>query len=357
MSEGSKFSLARWLISIGRLASVSRMAAILGGCFAIAQMIDVFNLANLHAPCSFLAFLLFALLIGVTVELVILWAHQSGLQSLPKNSAPPEQQFAQSVVFYASFLASSRCDDAVIELRAWASRFLHLSAMRTERQKLGEIALRSALAKSDRVTQASILIDDLGWTMYEEGQTDRALENISEAIGVIDRERDAHSTSNDKSDELLLLKVKALRHKANIRAASATDLETARAFFSEPRSLVEDLPENWRKHHFAQLNHSEASAINAWLNRFGGNQTRFDPASTNGMALTKAISLAEQSERAFRAENDIEREYKALQLLCSLLEKSVVRQPELEARARLERMRLQVARNIDIRSTKAVPKG
>lgn len=341
-----------FLHSSGGIAIAARASFIIGLMWSIVQVADRFNL--FEAPKTIIGFALMSLsavcaILAVEHAVILINRNSVILSNTVKIS--PEKSFAQSVVAYARALGETNRDEAVIALRAWATRFLHLGALLTERIQLGETALRSAMAKGDQATQASILMDDLGWTVHESGDSILGLANIDEAIGVLDRE--VARQGIDTREELVALKVKAMRHRANVIASLGnTDLSVSRNAFAAPRLLSAKLSDPLRILNLAQLDHSEAQVISLWLNRGLGTGGKVDPTGVNAKLLTEATALAEQAEKSFRAAGDEERETKALKLLCDLLSRAAARQPALEANERLVRLQQRVARNIDRRTLK-----
>jgi hypothetical protein len=261
----------------------------------------------------------------------------------PSRTGSPEELFAQSLIEFARSLASLQRDQTLLELRSWSSRLLHLIGALSERQELGQLAFAAAAVAQDRVAQASILIDDLGWSVHEFGDTPTGLQNVLEGLSLLDREI-ATRPSLDRA-EVIALKVKALRHVANMRSLGAENLAESRHAFQEPRELAAELEPVSRALNVAQLAHSEALVIFSWVTAAMSGKRKLDPASLPAL-LDEAIGLAEDAERSFRSLGDVEREAKALKLKVDML--ALVPQKELhrEAAARLHRLELQIARHL-----------
>jgi hypothetical protein len=255
----------------------------------------------------------------------------------------PEKTFANSLIAFARSLASSQRDQTLLELRSWSSRLLHLVGALSERQELGQLALAAAAVAQDRLAQASILIDDLGWSVHESGDTESALQNVLEGLRLLDREIATRPVASRA--EAIALKVKALRHVANMRSLTAKSLDESRHAFQEPRELARELDTVSRALNIAQLAHSEALVVFRWVTGVPSGQKQFDSATTSAL-LEEAIALVEDAERAFRSLGDVEREVKALKLRVDML--ALVSRKELyrEAAARLQRLELQVARHL-----------
>ena len=264
---------------------------------------------------------------------------------IPIQDAPesPEKTFANSLIAFARTLASSQRDKTLLELRSWSSRLLHLIGALSERQELGQLALAAAAVAQDRLAQASILIDDLGWSVHESGDTDTALQNVLEGLRLLDQEI-ATRPAADRA-EAVALKVKALRHVANMRSLGAKSLVEARNAFQEPRELASELETVSRALNIAQLAHSEALVVFRWVNLDPPVQNELDPAAKSTL-LEEAISLAEDAERSFRSLGDVEREVKALKLRVDMLAQAPRKELYREAAARLRRLEQQVARHL-----------
>lgn len=257
----------------------------------------------------------------------------------------PEQVFAEALINYARSLAAEGQykDQAILELRSWSSRLLHLMGAVTERNELGQIALTAAGALQDRQTQASILIDDLGWSLYKAGDAAAAEANIEEARMII-REGLADDPNNST---YISLEAKASRHLANMRAANLP-LEQAREQFVEARKAANLLTGVEREHDLAQLQHSEAEVILNYLERQRqlGPSGQIDPSGNLAHLLYEAIELAESAEKSFESLSDTEREAKVLQVRVQLLAHDTRKQKYREAATRLSRLEREVARNL-----------
>ncbi len=335
---------ANWIFAESAVPRILRMATITGLIWASIQFADRFELHLL--PQDWKGITVFALVVVVLIlatELAIM-ARTRPLPEQVHDQRHPGNVFADSLIDYAEALSSegNRREQAILELRSWSSRLLHLTGAAAQRAELGQIALNAATALEDRITQASILIDDLGWSLYEVGSREAALENIGEAIQLLDDELAQPGASKDI---LLDLKVKALRHRANV-TAQTLDLAPGRALFAEPRQLISGLPQALADIHAAQLDHSEAELISRYLGKQVGENGQVDPTGQLNDLLRDALILSQQAEDTFSNNGDHEREAKVLKLRVRLLAHDTRKQRYREASAKLERLEKEVSRNL-----------
>jgi hypothetical protein len=195
---------------------------------------------------------------------------------------------------------------------------------------------------ADPDTQVAILLDDLGWSVHEAGDSATAIANIREGLSLLD---ERIGTPSGQESALVELKCKGLRHLANIESGTTT-LEGARAMLSEPRRLSTSLVGPAKDLNEAQIDHSEAQMILRYLDGQLGKAGQVDPTGQNAQLLSEAENLAESAERRFRALGDVEREAKALKTTVQLLAHDPRKQRYQAASSRLRRLEAQVARNL-----------
>jgi hypothetical protein len=333
-----------WIFAGSVIPRLIRIASITGLLWATVQFADRYGL-QLTSPDwrGIVEFSLVVLVVVLATELVIV-VRTRPVVDKGKDLRNPGQVFADSLIDYAEALSveGNRRDQAVLELRGWSSRLLHLTGAAEQRAELGQIALTAATALEDRVTQASILIDDLGWSLHEIGDDQAALENIREALLLIDDEL----VRQPGSEQILLdLKLKALRHRVNITARTL-DLAAGRSLFGEPRQLLATLTLPASDVNAAQLDHSEAELISRHLDREIGESGQVDPTGQLSGLLRDALTLAQRAEDSFSASGDHERVAKVLKLKVRLLAHDTRKQRYREASAKLERLEREVSRNL-----------
>ncbi|GAA1843544.1 hypothetical protein GCM10009687_06370 [Asanoa iriomotensis] len=311
--------------------------------WGLVEMLDRFELTTFSKSINGLfAFSLVGLIIFQSFELFLL--SRSRLQLVQQKSAQhPAAVFAASLISYARSLSESEPpkDQAILELRSWSSRLLHLMGATTERTELGQIALAAAAALQERDTQIDILIDDLGWSLFEHGDPDTAISNIGEALRMIEN----RLVSSPGDVVALGAKVKALRHLANIESRNK-DLPSARADIGTARAAASNLSGAERDLHLAQLDHSEAEIILTAINKSVGPTGQVDPSGTQSALLNEASRLAECAETVFHGLSDHEREVKALKTKVDLLVHDTRKEKFREADARLRRLQREVAREL-----------
>ncbi len=332
-----------WVASDHKLPSLIRLSATFGFSWALLQILNNFKINVI--PSNWRGFLVYgiaSLVVFLSIELIILNVTRPR-PSLERAAASPEEVFAEGLISYARSLAAvgQYKDSAILDLRSWSSRLLHLMGAVQQRIELGQIALTAAAALQDRQTQASILIDDLGWSIYKVHDSDTALANITEAVRIIDEALagDAPNAS------YLSLKVKALRHIANIKADTSS-LADARSYFAKPREIADQLEGAERELNNAQIDHSEAEVLLRRIDREVGATGQVDPTGSLVKLLNEAITFAETAESTFNSLGDTEREAKALKVKVQLLVHDTRKEKYREAATRLSRLEREVARDL-----------
>lgn len=324
---------------------MARGVTTVGALWAVVQFLDRFRVVSLPEGGAGLAlFGLITLATFLSVELVV--AHQQLRHALAHRPTledfTPEEAFANGVVRYASKLndAQARRDTAVLEIRSFATRPLHLMGAVDARVQLGEIALTAASHLDDRLTEASILVDELGWTLHLQGASEKALRNLRSAVGILD---DVEK-STGVSAEALEWRAKALRHIANIESRKLATLADARASFKAPRDAAAALPSTIRPNYSAQVDHSEAEVILKVLNAQLGDEGKVDPEGPTHTALNDGLALIESAWAIFDSHNDKERAVKAAHVKVGLLKHGNDEAALIITRKRLERTKLEASR-------------
>jgi hypothetical protein len=326
---------------IARLSPVGSLAAGFGAFnVALAVINDTFSQGLLR--------ILTATLFGLTVALVIfvLLRHifPAAAQADKGNALAAHDALAASIVAYGVDLSDANKHAALIDLRNRASRMLHLFGARKARQELGTLALRSAAALKDRLSQASILVDDLGWSVFEDGRTDEAAEHIEEAIGLLDEQLGAGEGPHDQMRDL---RAKANRHMATIEAERHHfDLATDR--LAAARTDASRLPQPERDVNVAQLDYTEAhlSVLQLEMNVGPAGYVDSDPARY--ALLLRAGQLCDQAEDVFSRQSDLERLAKVAHLRCRIARHRRNPAALREADANLREAELRVSRNLRI---------
>lgn len=332
---------------IGRRDKVRDVVSRLSPLGGIAAGFGAFNIALAVVDSSFslgLLRLLVALLLGTTVGLAVvaLWRHVLPPSGNVTGHAPRDA-LASSILAYGRELAATNKHSALVDLRNRASRMLHLVGARETRQELGELTLVSAAALADRLTQASVLTDDLGWSVFENGNTDEAAENIDEAIQLLTEQLDLGA---DPREQLLNLRAKAYRHMASIEA-ERRHFDLAFERIENAKSDAEQLPEPDQAIHLAQLDYTKSHLLTRQLDARVGKDGRIDPTSPEYPMLCEAQGLCEKAAKTFEAHFDLERAAKTAHLRCRIgrhLGPTALR----EAEASLHDAELTVSRNLRI---------
>jgi tetratricopeptide (TPR) repeat protein len=335
--------LLSWLGSDSVLPRLIRLSTVAGFLRILVEVSDQFKVHVLPDNWrGLIVYCLVCIAVFEAVELIVLNAKRPRPLVDPTRESP-ERVFAAGLITYARSLSSEgqEKDQAVLELRSWSSRLLHLMGAFRERIELGQIALEAAAALQDQRTQASILIDDLGWSLYKASEKETAIANIEEALRIVNE-----SLKNAPADESLIsLKTKALRHIANIRAETQNITE-ARHSLDAARQAAEELIGPEYELNCAQIDHSEAEIILRHIDRNIGPTGQADPSGELGKLLGDALVLAEHAESIFSNLGDGEREAKALKVKVLLLAHDTRKQKYREALTRLSRLERQVARDL-----------
>ena len=241
------------------------------------------------------------------------------------------EALAAATLAYARELHDDGRDSALVAFRSNISETLHILGQHAARGELGALAIDAATVLDNPLAQAEILVDDLGWGSYMQGEVVTAVENISTAQTTAER---ALTESSERSLDLSLVAARAIRHRAIIQAQEHTvdttdDLLTA-------QSLLADLdPANEIvRREVAQVAHARAliSAIIYGVGEDGSLPASHDPNSTFP-ALRAVIPDVEAAAAAFRALGDQARYTKALFLHVRLLQATGQRVQARQARA------------------------
>lgn len=252
--------------------------------------------------------------------------------------------FANSLIAYATSLSTSTPprDQALLELRRWSSRLLHLNGSHKARVEIGRLALGAAAAISDRYSEASILIDDMGWGLHALGDSDSARDCLNEGIALIEA---MPEEERSRSDVLEML-IKAKRHLVSIQFAVTGDIHRALSATEEIRTLVVTLPEPMKTLHFAQLDHTAAALTHRYLDRSLGRNGQVDPTGALNRVHAEAIARSASAESSFSNLGDIERQLKALRIYVELL-RHAPPSPRLHtAESRLARLQAIASRQV-----------
>lgn len=340
--KGLRGKLHRVLRSERIAPRMLRLGSIAAGVWAIIEFLDRFEVAQVPAGnVGIILFLLLVISIFEAVELVVMAGNRP--DDAPRPTQPPEELFADSVLEYGRALSAGpgARDQTLLDLRRWTTRLLHLTGAHGHRQELGQLALTAAMSINDKVMQASILVDDLGWSVYEAGDEAAAEENIEMGIALLDHEIER----GNSGEEVLELRIKAHRHLANIRARHMSITE-ARSLFRTPRELSASLPEPARSLNTAQIDHSEAAILLSHLDAILGPSGQVDPDGPSAILLQDAVRLAERAEAEFNRLGDVEREAKVVKLKVGVLAHSTRKQSYQQNVARLNRLEQIVARSL-----------
>jgi hypothetical protein len=228
---------------------------------------------------------------------------------------PPAEALANAIVEYGRQLHCDARDKAVVNLRNNMTLTLHVLGFYQQRIALGELALQSSVITGDSISRAQILVDDIGWAQFLQGDAVNAVQNITRGI---DLARSCHSELATSGQTLLkfsLCEAKGLRHLALIQQDKTKQyLDSALALL---QALDQSHPEVQRD--IAQIYHAEALTIAARhrVQKIGS----INMGDLEGLKdIDLALRHLRQSEAIFLRIEDKERYAKTLALEVRLLE-------------------------------------
>lgn len=326
---------------VNRLA---RLVAINGALAAVLQVADFFfDLDVSFGILGVLIYVLVSLNIFLLSEILLL-RMRPGLVVGNAVDASVEESFAEAIVIYAEALAGYRPprNDALMDLRKWTTRFLHLNGCYAQRVRLGELAFRAAVAKEDEFTQASILIDDLGWSRSAAGDPDSGRENIQEGQRILSQ----LPAEERGRTEVVELQIKAKRHLVGAQFDKNQDLDVAMRGISEIRDIALVLLEPDQGLHLAQLDHAEAAITLRWIDKRLGLKGKVDPSGEINIYYQRALECARSADRAFGSLGDLERQIKIAGVHVRLLEHGESEAARSRLQAHLNNLSLKVARRV-----------
>jgi hypothetical protein len=295
---------------------------------------QVLELVDDASPKWLLRLLLAAstgLVVGLLVRLAI------GEPTKPVNN----DQLAEVVVDRAQALHDDHRHQAVVDFRASASVVLQLLEEWDCRAQLGEIALRSAQALGNRLAQASIFVDDLGWSTFKVGDVDRALINIANGIDLLTKMLDDPKTQPDERDRVLDLRAKARRHLVAVLVRQR-DFDDARSVLEVARASARQLSRPLEVIALAKLDYAEAHVLDGELGASLGAEGRVAANSPDARQLQEIVARCRAAADVFTDHANLEWEAHVADLLPRLLRRYAPDWEIKEAEARaaaIERQR------------------
>ena len=329
------------LTSPNTIAKSARFLTILTSLWLAIQVTDHFVPGFVPTEPEYLViYLLISVCLFLLGELIV--------SSLDQDSefiaSDPENRFTDGVIEYAKSLAecSPPKDRAILELYSWSTRPLHLMAKHHEREMLGRIALGSAAALEDTLIQASVLIDDLGWSIYQQGRVDEAKKNVEEGLRLL------ASCNTDEEQKAVIdeMALKGKRHLAGMNFVASNDIQEGLANIEDLAPLVEQLPLGIKGVHQAQLLYLEASFIYKHLEATNKKNTVLDKTGSKYLLLKQGLQKAGEAEDLFKSFAEVDRQAKALNLYVNLLDYDSNESANYVAKTRLERLKKVVSRNL-----------
>lgn len=234
-----------------------------------------------------------------------------------KENVPSPEYLASAILAYGQELSIEGRDQALIKLRNNFSATLHILGFHTIRTKLGELALKSASIVYDDTTKAEILVDDIGWANYLQGNEGIAVKNIERGVSIAAKSK---LTNQKNQIRLALCEAKGLRHIANIIAKVDLNLSTQK--LDEALHILESQSNNEIlevRRDIAEINFGKALVIATSLGIHKSGKLR--PGDRDGFLLvSQALIDVRAAESIFQEIGDIERYVKALFLEVRLLE-------------------------------------
>lgn len=283
----------------------------------------------------------------------ILTAVSSGLAagllvyvSIEELSKPTDEhdRLAKDIVEAARALYDDQRHRAVIEFRASASIVLQLLGKWSARAELGEIALSSSRAEGDRLAQASILVDDLGWSIFAGGNVQRALISIEDGIALLNTMLTDPGTPLADRDQLLNLRAKARRHLVAVKV-ELLDFDGARSVMQAAHGDAQQLSEPLQAVALAKLEYAAAYVLDRELLAQLGAAGRVPPDSSAVRQLEETVARCRGAVTVFRERANLEWEARTATVLPSLLRRYAPDWEVNEAEAQAAAIQRQRARH------------
>ena len=303
-----------------------------GACTFVLEMVDgAFPAWLLRIATAFSTGIAVGLLAHVCIEEL----------STPANE---HDRLAKDIVDTAQALHDDQRHRAVIDFRASASIVLQLLGNWTARADLGRIALRSSQAIGDRLAQASILLDDLGWSTFALGDVQLAMTKLEDAIGLLNTMLDVPRTPAPDRDQLLDLRAKARRHLVAVKT-ELRDFASASSILEAARRDARQLSEPFQGPALAKLDYAESYVLHHELSVDLGPEGRVLADSPSGRRLEAAVARCRGAIMIFRGRANLEWEARTADLLPSLLRRYAQAWEVDEAKAMAAAIQRQRARN------------
>jgi hypothetical protein len=283
----------------------------------------------------------------------ILTAVTSGLAAgllvyvcIEELSKPTDEhdRLAKDIVEAARALYDDQRHRAVIEFRASASIVLQLLGKWSARAELGKIALWSSRAEGDRLAQASILVDDLGWSVFAGGDIHRALFSIEDGIALLNTMLDDPGTPLADRDQLLNLRAKARRHLVAVKV-ELRDFDGARSVLQAASGDAQQLSEPLQVVASAKLEYAAAYVLDRELLARLGSAGRLTPDGSAVRQLEETVSRCRSAITVFRERANLEWEARTATVLPPLLRRYAPDWEVNEAEAQAAAIQRQRARH------------
>lgn len=252
------------------------------------------------------------------------------------------------IVQHTRVLRARQQNRAVIEFRAWASPILQSIQAYGARAELGDLVREACEILGDRATVAGVLVDELGWNVFADGDAESAVANIQEGIRILN-DLITHSLDGDQDRHLYVdLRAKAWRHLAGIKAVQGQFGSAHRALEAAQRDAQNLIPP-FRAIALAKLDFANGFIVSLQIAAQLAPGTQVAACGTHAHALRDAVQRCRSAAVIFRATRNLEWEGRVLRLLPELLG-HYEREPAVrEAKAQAEAIEQQLARSINYR--------
>lgn len=308
--------------------SIAAVVAALSTVFLVAAALNWLGGAEI-VPAFTLAFLM----VGVPLGTYFIGRYV-GSRERPEV---PTQLFEEVVLSYARRLSESGKDKALLELRKSLTRTLHLNSQHSARRELGLLALRAAQRQSLPLEEASILVDDLGWSSVELQDFPKALKYLS----------DAEMALGDVSESAtsVALRIKLLRHRSVVLATS--DFRQALDELQQARMLIPKLPVGDREIEDAGLDVGEGYVWVLHLESDYGAGARLPQTNPVAEELDVCRELLVNACDKYEKLGDVERAAKTAAIEARIAKHLGNERAEQAALGRLERYQAAAARSVE----------
>lgn len=244
-----------------------------------------------------------------------------------------------ATLYYASVLASQQKDVALLDLRSGFTRTLHLLGAHEQRVRLGGLALRAAQRLEDTDSVAAILLDDLGWATFAQGQRAAGRALVLEGLQLLETQDPAALTVAARQ-----LLVRGYRHLGAMTDVAL--LDEAIGHLERARSIARQLPAPLRSAEEANISAVYGDVLATGYAYSFSDDFVFPESSSETSRLVAVMDEVDEAVASFEATGDVERAAKASAVHLRLARHQSSRRVKEASLARLERYQRTAIRQV-----------